>query len=552
MLYPVGKPCCTVFGRLSESISQRRADPWPAQCSRRCVKVPHMNDLTGNPASIDYAELGEQLAQREKDWRKGAVYYQVFVDRFAPSTNLDAKRDLYAPPKRLREWHEQPASGDFLAQQGVWSHEIDFWGGDLCSLRSRLAYVQGLGADVIYLNPIHAAYTNHKYDADDFTVVSPEYGSRGDLRALADALHARGMRLVLDGVFNHMGRSSPRFQAALTGSPGNHREWFYCGADYDLGYRAWHNVPNLPELRLEHPAVQQHIFAATDSVVRDYLRDGVDGWRLDVAFELGFELLSRITEAAHQVKPEALTVGEIWNYPEQWTRALDGVINFHARRLIYAFVEGSVSGAQVGRHLARMVGDIGLSASLMSWLVLDNHDTRRLRTELPSQWQQRMAQVLQFTLPGSPCVYYGAELGLRGGDDPEQRGPFRWELAQAGNGYFDWFNRLSTLRREARALRVGNFRALDTESLLAFQRFTELAAETCIVVANPRQLESTELVSIRDGRIMNRTVFKDALSEAEYKTDAGTLLLSVPARTIQVLRPQIPNDGDYSPYKRMS
>lgn len=511
-----------------------------------------MNDSSGNEFCVDYPELGRQVAQREQDWRQGAVYYQVFVDRFAPSLDLEAKRALYGPPRRLREWHEQPARGRYLAQHRVWSHEIDFWGGDLASLQGRLDYIQRLGADVVYLNPIHSAFTNHKYDAHDFTRVAPEYGSRDDLRALADALHARGMRLVLDGVFNHIGRSSPRFQAALEGSPGAQREWFYCSDDYQLGYRAWHNVPNLPELRLEHPAVQQHIFAASDSVVRDYLRDGVDGWRLDVAFELGFELLSKITEAAHQVNPEALTVGEIWNYPEQWTGALDGVMNFHARRLIYALVQGEVSGAQVGRHLACMVGDIGLSASLMSWLVLDNHDTRRLRTELRPQWQQRMAQVLQFTLPGAPCVYYGVELGLRGGDDPLQRGPFRWELAAEGNGYFDWFNRLSALRRETRALRVGEFRILDTESVLAFQRFTERADETCIVVANPTAAGATELVSVRDGRIMNRTVFRDALSGAECVTDAGTLVLTLPPRTIRVLRPAIPGDGEYSPYKRMA
>jgi cyclomaltodextrinase / maltogenic alpha-amylase / neopullulanase len=134
--------------------------------------------------------------------------YQVLVDRFAPSANLDAKRSLYPAPKVLRTWSEVPKKGTYREDVRVWSHEIDFWGGDLQSTRSKLDYVQGLGADVLYLNPINLAYTNHKYDALDYQKVSPEFGSRDDMKALAVDVHKRGMKLVLDGVFNHMGRNS--------------------------------------------------------------------------------------------------------------------------------------------------------------------------------------------------------------------------------------------------------------------------------------------------------------------------------------------------------
>jgi len=167
------------------------------------------DDRTRYANETDHA-LIPVMAAREKDWRIGAISYQVMVDRFVPSRHLDAKRALYPFPKRLRDWSEVPTAGPYVERQQVWQHEIDFWGGDLDSLMTRLDYVQGLGAEVLYLNPIHLAYTNHKYDALDYEAVSPEFGTRADVKRLADELHRRGMRLVLDGVFNHMGRRSRR------------------------------------------------------------------------------------------------------------------------------------------------------------------------------------------------------------------------------------------------------------------------------------------------------------------------------------------------------
>jgi glycosidase len=149
--------------------------------------------------------------KRERDWRNGAIVYQVLVDRYVPSANLQAKRALYPAPKVLRDWAEPAQPGVYLQDAKLNSQELDFWGGDLQSLATRLDHIQQLGADVLYLNPIHLAYTNHKYDALDFKAISPEYGTRQDFKALAADVHQRGMKLVLDGVFNHMGRNAPKF-----------------------------------------------------------------------------------------------------------------------------------------------------------------------------------------------------------------------------------------------------------------------------------------------------------------------------------------------------
>ncbi|HRX84717.1 MAG TPA: glycoside hydrolase family 13 protein [Phycisphaerae bacterium] len=504
-----------------------------------------------NYASTYDVKRGEVLAAREADWRNGAIVYQVFVDRFAPANDLDAKRSLYAAPRRLRTWDEQPTRGSLDETAGVWSHELDFWGGDLASLRGKLDYIQHLGADVLYLNPICQALTNHKYDAQDYFTVAPEYGTRADVAALATDLHGRDMRLVLDGVFNHVGRTSPWFLDAVQDPESPYRNWFYIGDEYADGHRGWADVANLPELCLENPAVRARIWGDADSVVQSYLRDGVDGWRLDVATDLGFNYLAELTRAAHAARPGSLVVGENWVYPEEWSPSLDAVMNFYYRQILVHLLAGEMSGAHAGRLIERMIADTGLDPVLKAWVILDNHDLARIGTVWPKPWRRHMAQALQFTLPGSPCVYYGAELGMTGGDDPEMRGPMRWDLATDANEELAWMRRLIALRRGNRALRIGDFRLLDSERVLAFMRRTDRAADTTVIVANATGKTVTDVLPIRDSKVMNWGWLIDELGDVRVQVKSGIAKVEVPAHTVCVLRPEIPAGRGHNPYKRM-
>lgn len=498
-------------------------------------------------------ELAPTLAAREADWRIGPVVYQVLVDRFAPPTpdRLAAKADLYASPRTLHGWEELPEPGERLPNPGCHSHEIAFWGGDLASLRDRLAHVDQLGVDVLYLNPIHKAFTNHKYDAQDFAEVSPEFGTREDVKSLARACHDLGMKLMLDGVFNHMGRTAPIFEDAINDPSSRYRDWFDIGAPFKHGYRSWYNVPNLPELNLDNPEVQRYIWDSRDSVVRGYLRDGVDGWRLDVAYDLGFVYLSKITQAAHTERPGSAVIGEIWNYPEQWMPALDGVMNFHARQIVIEFVRGKLNGNRAARLLDSMIADTGLDNILRSWMVLDNHDTERLAHSIPERDLRRMARVLQFTLPGAPCIYYGAEVEMEGGSDPRNRAPMRWDLVNDDNEDYTWFRKLVQIRQHSRALRLGEWRLLDCETLLAFQRHTDRWDETVVVVANATPMPVTEVVSVRDSKLMNFAPLVDQLSGKEVALHSGLIEVEVPGHTAMILMPADRPGSDYSPYKRV-
>jgi glycosidase len=494
---------------------------------------------------------------RERDWRNGAIVYQLIVDRFAPSANLDAKRALYPAPKVLRRWDELPQRNEEVAPgTQITRHELDFWGGDLQSLATRLDHVQTLGANVLYLNPIHLGYTNHKYDSLDFQAVSPEYGTRADVKALAAELHRRKMKLVLDGVFNHMGRHAPAFTQAETDAKAATRNWFVFGPQFPGGVRTWKGVLNLPELNLENPAVREHIWAGRDSVVRSYLRDGADGWRLDTAYELGPAYLSQLTAAAHLEKPGSLVVGEIANHPGGWTPAMDAVMNFHWRTLLLGLAKGEIGVAQAGAVIERTVADVGTEPLLKSWVLLDNHDVKRVATELPDTARRRLAQVLQFTLPGSPNLYYGAEVGMTGGDDPAQRGPMRWDLVSENHPEMIWTRQLITLRQQHRALRVGDYRSATAGRLLAFERHTDRAADSVLVLANPGDQPATELVQWRNGLMMDGNRLIDLLppppGSAPAVVSSGFVRITVPAQGVRVLAPDTTTQADgYSVYKRV-
>jgi cyclomaltodextrinase / maltogenic alpha-amylase / neopullulanase len=489
--------------------------------------------------------------RREADWRNGAIVYQVLVDRFAPPSNLEAKRHLYAAPKVLRRWDETPKRGTYLDAARLWSHEIEFWGGDLASALSRLDYLQGLGVNVLYLNPIHLAYTNHKYDAFDFNAVSPEFGTREDVKQLAAALKARGMKLVLDGVFNHMGRQGPKFKEAESSPSSRYRNWFVFGSQFPSGARAWWDAQNLPELNLENPELRNHIYGARDSVVRSYLRDGADGWRLDVAYDLGPQFLDELTRAAHAEKSGALVVGELPNYPREWLSSVDGVMNFTVMEIIHRVVNGRLPPNTAMRMLDRTVAESGIEPLLKSWIMLNNHDSPRLATIHPESAVRRLAQVLQFTLPGSPSLYYGDEVGMTGGGDPEMRAPMRWDLVQEDNPDLKWTKQLIALRKANRALRVGDYRPVTAQKLFAFERHTDKAAETIVVVANPTKTRVTESVLIGNSMLMGGWKLIDQFGGSKHEVLYGLAELTLEPGEVLVLKPELAFANGYSPYKRV-
>lgn len=489
---------------------------------------------------------------RDKDWRLGNIVYQVLVDRFSPSANLEEKKKAYLYPRKLKQWNDLPTRGHYLEDARVWSHEVDFWGGDLKSLSKKLDYIQDLKVDVLYLNPIFSSLTNHKYDTWDYTKVDPLLGTRKDLKALTKKTHSLNMKIILDGVFNHMGASSPFFLEAQQNIKSSWRKFFRFSDESPTGYIGWMDAHNLPELNLENAQVRNYIYKGKKSIVQSYLKEeGIDGWRLDVAGNLGHQYLKELTQSAHAAKKDSVIIGEIWSYPQSWFPSIDGIMNMHGRRIIFGLIEGQLTGKMATQLWETMIQDAGIENLLKSWLILDNHDTPRLTTLLKTPWMQNMARLLQFTLPGCVCLYYGSELGMEGGADPEQRAPMRWDLTE-NNPTLAFYRKLIALRKSHRALRLGDYVKLHSENLMTFLRVTDLMRETVMIVANPSSEHVRELIQIREGRIQDSTIFKDAFSNREFTLQLGMLDLEIAPHSFYVLVPQIrkSNEG-FDPHSRI-
>ena len=491
------------------------------------------------------------MDNRAKDWRMGAVVYQVFVDRFAPSADMEAKRRYYTAPRKLMTWDQTPMPGRNDQKSGMWSHEMEFWGGDLKSVQSKLGYVRDLGADVLYLTPIHHAFSNHKYDAIDYNEIDPGFGTHADLKSLITDVHKQKMRIMLDGVFNHVGRRSTIFQDALANPASPYRDWFSIGAEFRSGYKGWIGIANLPALHLENKGLRDYLWNKPDSVVKRYLNEGIDGWRLDVAYELGQPFLTELTQNAHAAKPGSAVVGEISAYPADWFPAVDGVFNFFAPRICIDAMHRTISGGRVGRMLNDMVADAGIENLLRSWILVDNHDTDRLANLVPDQKQRELALAMQFSIPGSPVVYYGTELGMKGSGDPQNRAPMRWDLVNDSNPTLAWTRQLIKLRKDHAALRYGDFRALETDKLIAFTRFTGKLRETVLVVANPTNEPVRELITARQGSLMSWQQLKDAFSPAQVQNVEGRLMVSVPPHSVQFYIPVTGRIDGHSQWDRI-
>ena len=240
------------------------------------------------------------------------------------------------------------------------------------------------------------------------------------------------MELTLDAVLNHVSDQHPWFEAARAGDP-RWREWF---TFLDDGrYLCWQGHGHLPELRLDHPAVQARLFRDTDSLVQHWLALGVDHWRFDVAQDLGLAVARELVAAVRPRFPQARLLGELVGFPGDWLAdpaGFDGMMNYWTRTVVLGWLRGEIGARQAHAALRDTLQRCGLAGLLRSWNMLSSHDTPRLVTALGSPARARLAQLLQFTLPGIPLVYYGEELGLEGAADPGCRATMPWDRGGRG------------------------------------------------------------------------------------------------------------------------
>lgn len=480
---------------------------------------------------------------RTPDWLKGATMYHVFVDRFARG----AGEVYYAPDAILCEDWEH-GQVQYPPYPGAPLKNNLFFGGNLWGMIEKLDYLCDLGVTVLYLSPIFRAKSNHKYDTGDYREVDLGFGGDRALDALLDAAHARGIRVILDGVFNHTGDDSRFFNRygsydsvgayQSVDSPFFH---WYRFRHHPDDYECWWNIPILPRLCTDAPDCADY-FLGQDGVVAHYLARGVDGWRLDVADELSEDFLYRLRARAKATRPDAAVIGEVWeNAADKIAYGarrhylqggqLDSVMNYPFRDAVLAYLQSGDACALAAalcdlyRSYPRCVSD-----ALMN--LLGTHDTARIATVLggedtaPLQNDAlavkrmppdvraraltllRLASVLQYTVFGFPSVFYGDEVGMEGYGDPFCRRPYPWHAQDTS--LLDHYRRLGALRRDCQALHGGDFTVLQAEGgVFVFAR--EKGEQRVIVAVNCGQA-----AHLRLPRKPYRDLYRDLYRDRPY------------------------------------
>jgi alpha-glucosidase len=386
-------------------------------------------------------------------WIRNSVFYQIFPDRFAdgdPTNNVqDGEYEYAGFPARRREWGEPPTSGSRAAM-------VEFYGGDLPGITAHLDYINDLGANALYLNPVFTAFSNHRYDVTDYFAVDPHLGGNQSLVDLRLALTARDMRYIIDIVPNHCGVLHPWFQAALADLEAPTAEYFTFHNHPDE-YETWLGVRSLIKLNYRSTALRNVMYAGPDSVFRHWLRPpySADGWRIDVANmlarqgadQMGMEVGRGIRQAVKEGNPEAYLMGE--NFFDASSQLLgdcwDGVMNYSGFNLpLLSWLRG-MSVHVPGQSQPILTGNRWTTEALVSswnafraaipWVMayqqfnlLGSHDTPRALSLLKGNRDLvRLAVVLLFTYPGVPCVYYGDEIGMGGDLEMNPRQCMSWD-----------------------------------------------------------------------------------------------------------------------------
>ena len=487
-------------------------------------------------------------------WVYAQVFYQIFPERFFdgdPSNNVKSGEYLYeGKPVVAKAWGELPERS-----QGA----REFYGGDLEGIRQKLPYLQELGVTALYLNPIFTSPSSHKYDTVDYSEVDRHFGGNEAFIQLCEALKARDMRIVLDAVINHTSERHRWFdrygeaeEPGAYGSTTSKTRTFYTfTSDDPESYHGWYGVKTLPVLNYADPELQAKIYEADDALLRTWLRPPfeIDGWRFDVIHMLGegtgavnnAEYARHFRRVLREENSQAYMLGEHFYEATKWLQGdqEDGAMNYYGfTRPVTEFLAGVdyrgdgvvIDAADLDYQLVRARARIPFALQLSQFNLLDSHDTPRLLTLLEGDRElMKLAVTLLFTYVGVPCVYYGDEVGMEGGHDPDCRRTFPWD-GEWDEGLLEHYKCLISLRREHKVLQEGAFLPLYAEKdVYAFARLLE--DEVVVVAVNRGDATAIELPAWKLG-LKKGTLASLFSEDAEVKGSALRLELAAKASAV--------------------
>ncbi|MFO3789721.1 glycoside hydrolase family 13 protein [Bacillus mojavensis] len=367
------------------------------------------------------------------EWAKSTVWYQIFPERFA-----NGREDL--SPENVLPWGSKDPDVN------------DFFGGDLQGIVDKLDYVEDLGVNGIYLTPIFSAPSNHKYDTLDYYSIDSHFGDPELFRTLVSQIHQRGMRIMLDAVFNHIGSASPQWQDVVkNGAQSRYKDWFHIHSFpvTEGNYDTFAFTPDMPKLHTANPEVQRYLLDIALYWIREF---DIDGWRLDVANEVDHAFWKTFKQAVSAEKPDIYILGEIWHSSEPWLRGdeFHAVMNYpFTEPMIEYFADRTIPASRMTHRLNAHLMNGMKQVNEVMFNLLDSHDTKRLLTRCRNDEKKARALLaFMFAQTGSPCIYYGTEIGLDGENDPLCRKCMVWDKEKQNQEMHTFMKRLIALRKQ--------------------------------------------------------------------------------------------------------
>ncbi len=446
-------------------------------------------------------------------WVADAVFYQIFPDRF---DNGDTSND----PSPTTTWGDRP-TGD------------GFFGGDLQGIINRLPYLTDLGITALYLNPVFSASSNHKYNATDYLLIDPAFGTNDGFKKLVDECHARKIRIVIDGVFNHVGTSHFAFvDVKEKGAASQYASWFNIfsypvSEPQHPNYEGWWGYGSLPKLMVANPDVQKYLF----DVARYWTGLGIDGWRLDVPNEVPHSFWKEWRTLVRSINPDCYIVGELWQDASPWLKGdeFDATMNYRFRdACLDFFCRNKITGDGFHKSLADTRALYPEESNYAMQNLIDSHDTERYLTLCEGDVEKlKLTVFFQMAYLGAPMIYYGDEIGMEGGKDPDCRRPMIWDEAKWNKDLRQHYAKLIGTRKKYAALRRGKIGpillAARFKNIVAFERID--GDDRMLVVLNNTKKDASLSFEVE---AKNKAV-KDAVTGAVLHVRKGHVEFDLPA-----------------------
>ena len=405
---------------------------------------------------FQYPYINEIDLHKKVAWCDQAVFYQIFVDRFHMGSSSKDKRYID------KNWGELPKPKGF-------------YGGDLPGITEKLDYLQDLGINSIYLTPIFQSPSNHKYDTIDYEEVDAMFGTNRDLKEFVESAHKRGIKILLDAVFNHCSYLCKQFQDVLRkGKESVYYDWFIIRGDRpvleQMNYECFAACNYMPKWNTNNPEVQKFLLHIATKWIKEY---GIDGWRLDVADEVSHDFWRQFRKAVKAAKPDALIVGENWHDSRPWLEGdqFDSIMNYSfTKACLDYFAYEKYSAQRFCERLSEILMRNTDQVNEMMLNLLDSHDTERFLTNVGENADKlKCALAVLFFFVGMPCIYYGTEIGTAGGYDPDSRRTFDWDKTHWNMDIYNTVKDLIRLRKEQIG---GGIRIYAQNDLLVIERGT--------------------------------------------------------------------------------